>query len=138
MLATVIPTLTNEFHTVSDISRHDANDWISLPGQDSTAGDCGCRVHHLRGIHESLQEYRRITMVQEAGATNARDLIPADQDSGFLKAYNQAVTESILMIHVYYFPTAACALGGVLSFALVWTRISNKGDDKTGMAIDYQ
>ncbi|PQK08918.1 hypothetical protein BB8028_0001g09900 [Beauveria bassiana] len=61
-----------------------------------------------------------ITMVQEAGATNVRGLISSDQFSGFLKAYNQAVTV------MFYFPTAACALAGVLNFALVWTRIGNK------------
>ncbi|KAM3523496.1 hypothetical protein MY4038_008159 [Beauveria bassiana] len=61
-----------------------------------------------------------ITMVQEAGATNVRGLISSDQFPGFLNAYNQAVTE------MFYFPTAACALAGVLSFALVWTNIGNK------------
>ncbi|KAM3460048.1 hypothetical protein MY5147_000272 [Beauveria neobassiana] len=39
-----------------------------------------------------------ITMVQEAGATNVRGLISSDQFSGFLKAYNQAVTVMFVSI----------------------------------------
>ncbi|EJP69096.1 MFS transporter, putative [Beauveria bassiana ARSEF 2860] len=39
-----------------------------------------------------------ITMVQEAGATNVQGLISSDQFPGFLKAYNQAVTEMFVNI----------------------------------------
>ncbi|OAA36732.1 Major facilitator superfamily [Beauveria brongniartii RCEF 3172] len=48
-------------------------------------------------LHQYAPEVN-ITMIQEAGATNARDLISADQFSGFLKAYNQAVTEMFVSI----------------------------------------
>lgn len=39
-----------------------------------------------------------VSMVQEAGAANARHLIPPNQFSGFLKAYNQAVTDMFVSI----------------------------------------
>lgn len=42
-----------------------------------------------------LHEYApgvNVTLVQEAGATNARKLVSPDQLDGFLGAYNQAVT----------------------------------------------
>lgn len=39
-----------------------------------------------------------VTMVQEAGAASARHLIPHDLSSGFLKAYNQAVTDMFVRI----------------------------------------
>ncbi|OAA78856.1 Major facilitator superfamily domain, general substrate transporter [Akanthomyces lecanii RCEF 1005] len=63
------------------------------------------------------------SMVQEAGAANARHLIPPSQFSGFLKAYNQAATD------MFYFPMAACALAAVISFALEWKRIGVKDEE---------
>ncbi|TQV91822.1 MFS transporter [Cordyceps javanica] len=63
-----------------------------------------------------------ITMVQEAGAPKARHVVSAEDLPGFLKAYNQAVTE------MFYFPTAACALAAILSLALEWKEL--RSDDK--------
>jgi hypothetical protein len=40
-----------------------------------------------------------VTMVLEVGATNVRSLIQPSQFQGFLKAYNQAVTEMFVSLY---------------------------------------
>ncbi|KAJ3472280.1 hypothetical protein NLG97_g11125 [Lecanicillium saksenae] len=65
-----------------------------------------------------------VTMIQEAGASNARHVVSAEDFPGFLKAYNESVT------CMFYFPMAACALAAIVSFALDWRKIGGKdGDD---------
>ncbi|KAJ6781134.1 hypothetical protein PWT90_04853 [Aphanocladium album] len=65
-----------------------------------------------------------VTMIQEAGASNARHVVSAEDFPGFLKGYNEAITS------MFYFPMAACALAGVVSFALDWRKIGGKDDEK--------
>lgn len=57
------------------------------------------------------------TMVSQAGATRARQLIPPEQLPGFLEAYNQAIT------NIFYFTTSVAILSFLVSFALEWKRL---------------
>lgn len=50
-------------------------------------------ANRLPGLLHQYAPGVNVTMVQEAGATGAREFITLEQMSGFLKAYNEAVTK---------------------------------------------
>ncbi|CAI4214281.1 unnamed protein product [Parascedosporium putredinis] len=61
-------------------------------------------------------------LVAEAGATSVQELVSAEDMTGFLRAYNMAITE------MFHFSTAAAALACVVSFALPWQNLAANAD----------
>ncbi|KAF3020107.1 hypothetical protein E8E14_005486 [Neopestalotiopsis sp. 37M] len=57
------------------------------------------------------------TIVLQAGATRARHLILPEQLPGFLRAYNEAIT------NIFYLTTAVAILSFLVSFAMEWKRL---------------
>ncbi|KAL2164961.1 hypothetical protein VTH06DRAFT_257 [Thermothelomyces fergusii] len=63
-------------------------------------------------------------VVLEAGATNIRKLVTAEQLPRVLVAYNKALTQ------MFYLPAASSALACLVSTMLGWKRIEEKKDEK--------